>query len=144
MQQRMSDLCFLECGEGLPVGLLPQSLRVLLQGHVWVRRPAGVGVCRALKRTMSLYEACSATHVPKSTFEGSKNMFVSSRKTFIFVFMYYWCSPAPFTSCSTFTGPKREGCGCASAVKMSRPPWEKCNLHGHKGGPGARMKADSV
>lgn len=34
MQQLISDLCFLECGEGLPVGLLPQSLGVLLQGDV--------------------------------------------------------------------------------------------------------------
>lgn len=44
-----SDLCLLERGEGLSVRLLPQGLGVLLQGHVRVRRPAGVGVGGALE-----------------------------------------------------------------------------------------------
>lgn len=50
----LTDLCFLKCGKSLSVGLLPQSLRILLKGHVWVRRPASVGVCRALKYTVNL------------------------------------------------------------------------------------------
>lgn len=33
-RQLISDLCLLERGQGLPVGLLPQSLWVLLQRHV--------------------------------------------------------------------------------------------------------------
>lgn len=49
VQQLIPDLGLLERGEGLSVRLLPQGLGVLLQGHVWVWRPAGVGVCRALK-----------------------------------------------------------------------------------------------
>lgn len=72
----ISDLCFLERGKGLSVGLLSQSFRVLLQGHVRIRRPAGVGVCRALKCTMSLHkdeEVKKRADDHGSTLGGSKN-----------------------------------------------------------------------
>ena len=41
-----SDLGLLECGEGLSISLLPQGLRVFLQGHV---RVGGGGWCRSLQ-----------------------------------------------------------------------------------------------
>ena len=160
IQQFIADLCFLERGEGLSVSLLPQSLGVLLQGHVWVRRPARVGVCRALKCITSLNKGKEEKrttllginpwreHQPEYTESIVMNsvqsgyMFeclLSNPTTFLFIFKISQCSPVPLNPPFSSWVWRRT----IVVLPLQFHLWSKCqacfekhNLQRHKGGLG--------